>query len=342
MDRSERFYRIEALIRSRGCVCFADLLKELEVSPATLKRDLQYLRDRMNAPIVWDVYDRGYKLQASTGARMPVQHELPGVWFSEREIHALLTMHQLIGSLDDGGVLARHLQPLLDKLQSMLGANSREAALLMKRVRIVSTGRRPVPSKWFELFGDALLRRRRVRMRYQTRGRRAISEREVSPQRLVHYRGTWYLDAWCHRKEQLLRFALDAVDAAQALDLRARDIAIKTVETELDAGYGIFAGRRAQWAHLRFAPEVTPWVSREEWHPAQQARLLDDGGYDLRLPYTNETELVMDVLRHAGNVTVLGPPSLAGAVRAQLEVGLRNATQVAVGMAPEASDPPRR
>ncbi|MGA1318533.1 MAG: helix-turn-helix transcriptional regulator [Rubrivivax sp.] len=342
MDRSERFYRIEALIRSRGCVCFADLLKELEVSPATLKRDLQYLRDRMNAPIVWDVYDRGYKLQASTGARMPVQHELPGVWFSEREIHALLTMHQLIGSLDDGGVLARHLQPLLDKLQGMLGANSREAALLMKRVRIVSTGRRPVPSKWFELFGDALLRRRRVHMRYQTRGRRAISEREVSPQRLVHYRGTWYLDAWCHRKEQLLRFALDAVDAAQALDLRARDIAIKTVETELDAGYGIFAGRRAQWAHLRFAPEVTPWVSREEWHPAQQARLLDDGGYDLRLPYTNETELVMDVLRHAGNVTVLGPPSLAGAVRAQLEAGLRNATQVAVGMAPEASDPPRR
>lgn len=328
MDRSERFYRIEALIRSRGCVRFADLLTELEVSPATLKRDLQYLRDRMNAPIVWDVFDRGYKLQATTGTRTPVQHELPGVWFSEREIHALLTMHQLISGLDDGGVLARHLQPLLDKLQGMLGANDREAALLMKRVRIVSAGRRPVPSKWFELFGDALLRRRRVHMRYQTRGRRAVSEREVSPQRLVHYRGTWYLDAWCHRKEQLLRFALDAVETAQALDLRARDIAVRTVETELDAGYGIFAGRKAQWAHLRFSPEVTPWVSREEWHPAQRACLLDDGSYDLHLPYTSQTELVMDVLRHAGNVMVIAPAALARAVRVQLEAGLKNEWEI--------------
>jgi hypothetical protein len=48
---------------------------------------------------------------------------LPGVWFSEREIHALLTMHQLIQGLDEGGVLARHLQPLLDKLHGMLGAS---------------------------------------------------------------------------------------------------------------------------------------------------------------------------------------------------------------------------
>jgi len=329
MDRSERFYRIEALIRSRGCVPFSDLLAELEVSPATLKRDLQYLRDRMNAPIVWDVFDRGYKLQAAVSARSPVQHELPGVWFSEREIHALLTMHQLISGLDEGGVLARHLQPLLDKLQGMLGSNDREAALLMKRVRIVSAGRRPVPSKWFELFGDALLRRRRVHMRYQTRGRRSVSEREVSPQRLVHYRGTWYLDAWCHRRKQLLLFALDAVETAQSLDVKAREIAIRAVESELDAGYGIFAGRKAHWAHLRFSPEVTPWVSREEWHPAQRTRLRDDGSYDLHLPYTNETELVMDVLRHAGHVTVVAPLSLARAVRAQLEAGLANAPPTA-------------
>jgi len=37
MDRTERFYRIELLLRSRGCVSFAGLRAELEVSPATLK-----------------------------------------------------------------------------------------------------------------------------------------------------------------------------------------------------------------------------------------------------------------------------------------------------------------
>jgi hypothetical protein len=50
MDRTERFYKIEHLIRSQGCVSFAALLEALEVSPATLKRDLAYLRERWTRP----------------------------------------------------------------------------------------------------------------------------------------------------------------------------------------------------------------------------------------------------------------------------------------------------
>jgi len=138
VDRTERFYKIEMLIRNRGCVSFAALLEELGVSPATLKRDLEYLRSRMNAPIVYDRFASGYKFDTvQPGSRTQVQHELPGVWFSEREIHALLTMHQLIRELDEGGMLARHLQPLLDKLHGMLGTSERDAQELMKRVKII-------------------------------------------------------------------------------------------------------------------------------------------------------------------------------------------------------------
>ena len=124
MDRTERFYKIELLLRSRGCVSFAALRDELDVSPATLKRDLQYLRDRLDAPIVYDAHDNGYRFEAGAGiggAARAARHELPGLWFNENEIHALLTMHQLLAGLDDDGVLSRHLQPLLDKLQGMLG-----------------------------------------------------------------------------------------------------------------------------------------------------------------------------------------------------------------------------
>jgi predicted DNA-binding transcriptional regulator YafY len=192
----------------------------------------------------------------------------------------------------------------------------------MKRVKIVSAARRPVPSKWFELFGDALLRRRRVHMRYQSRGRRAMTERDVSPQRLVHYRSTWYLDAWCHKRDKLQRFALDAVESADVLDEIAKDVAVKTVEAELDGGYGIFAGSKAQWATLVFSASAAQWVSREEWHPLQQTAWLDDGCYEMRLPFVNQTELLMDVLRHGGQVAVKAPPDLAEAFTAQLELAL--------------------
>ena len=119
-------------------------MDELGVSRATLKRDLEYLRERLDAPIVYDRFANGYSMRPDARDQRQVRHELPGVWFSEREIHALLTMHQLIQGLDEDGVLARHLQPLLDKLHGMLGASDAEAGELMKRVKIMSAARRPV------------------------------------------------------------------------------------------------------------------------------------------------------------------------------------------------------
>jgi predicted DNA-binding transcriptional regulator YafY len=170
--------------------------------------------------------------------------------------------------------------------------------------------------------GEALLRRRRLHMRYLTRARGSVSEREVSPQRLVHYRNTWYLDAWCHRREQLLRFALDAVQEARVLDARAKDVALRQVQAEMDGGYGIFAGGTRREALLRFSPQAAPWISREEWHPEQQGRLLADGSWELRLPYVDETELVMDLLRQGAQVQVLAPASLRNAVRQRLAAAL--------------------
>ena len=326
MNRTERFYRIELLIKSRGGVDFDTLLDELEVSPATLKRDLQYLRDRMDAPIVYDRFDKVYRFDVPGGAAGTAQagaatHELPGVWFSASEIHALLTMHQLIEGLDGGGVLGRHLTPLLDKLHGMLGASEGESRELMKRVRIASPARRPVPSRWFELIGSALLRRQRVDMRYFTRGKRTESQRVVSPQRLIHYRNTWYLDAWCHSSEGLRRFALDAVRAAKVLDQRAKDVAMKTVQSELDGGYGIFSGKALQQARLRFNPEAAQWVAQEQWHPDQQLQALPDGSLEMSLPYADATELTMDILRHGAQVRVLAPPTLVRRVTEALAAG---------------------
>ena len=137
-----------------------------------------------------------------------------------------------------------------------------------------------------------------------------MSERDVSPQRLVHYRNTWYLDAWCHRVDGLRRFALDAIQEATSLEAKARDVAMKQVQAEMDAGYGIYAGGSRQWARLLFAARAASWISREEWHPQQEGRWLDDGRYELRLPYLDDTELVMDLLRQGPVVEVLEPPEL--------------------------------
>jgi predicted DNA-binding transcriptional regulator YafY len=323
MDRTERFYRIELLLRDRGCVPFAALLEALEVSPATLKRVLQYLRDRLGAPIVYDAADNGYRFETPAGGvatRGAPRHELPGLWFSADEIHALLTMHGVLGGLDDSGVLARHLAPVLERLEGMLGADAAEAREAMKRIKVIGTARRRVASRFFERIGSALVQRRRMTIRYFKRSDRSESVREVSPQRLVHYRNTWYLDAWCHTSDGLRRFALDAVRDAQALESKAKHVALRDLEAALDAGYGIFAGgdRRLRWATLVFDADAAQWVSAEEWHPSQKARTLPDGRYELEVPYNDPTELMMDILRHGDSVVVTGDKALVVAVRERL------------------------
>ncbi len=325
-NNTARLYRIETLIRARGHVSFKTLLEELEVSPATLKRDLEYLRSRMGAPIEYDRDQNGYCF--GTAAYAGAKHELPGLWFDEAELYSLLMAQQLLAGLDSDGLLSRHLQPLLDRIHDLLksgaegvGPDGGEAAAqrLMKRVKIVSALRRPVPSRFFERVSTALLTRQRLQLRYLTRARREVGEREVSPQRLVHYRNTWYLDAWCHRVDALRRFALDAIEDATVLaDRPARDVAMKKVQDAMDAGYGIYAGGTQRWAVLRFDVKAAQWAGREEWHPAQEGRWLADGRYELRLPYVDDTELVMDVLRQGEQVQVLSPPELVQAVRQRL------------------------
>jgi predicted DNA-binding transcriptional regulator YafY len=194
----------------------------------------------------------------------------------------------------------------------------------MRRVKVIGTARRRVPSKHFELLGSALMQRRRLHLRYFKRSDRSTSEREVSPQRLINYRSTWYLDAWCHASDALRRFALDAVRDAALLDTRAKPVALRELEAELDAGYGIYGGdgAKVKWATLVFAAEAAQWVANEEWHPQQKARWLADGSFELQVPYSDSTELTMDILRHGDSVVVTGDKALAAAVKARLHSAL--------------------
>lgn len=319
MTKTARVYKIEMLIRTHGHVSFQRLLDELEVSAATLKRDLDYLKDQLGAPIEYDRFLNGYRFGVGDRGRV---HELPGLWFSERELYSLLMANQVLSELDSDGVIGRHLQPLLDRIHEMLGDGEVDAATLLKRVKIISPARRPVSSQFFELVGEALLQRKRVAMRYLTRGRGEVTDRVVSPQRLVHYRNTWYLDAWCHTRERLLRFALDAIQEASAQETKAKSVPLKQVEAEMDAGYGIYAGGQRHWAILEFTAQAAQWVSKEEWHPEQRSRWLPGGGFELSVPYTEDTEIIMDILRHGDHVKVVSPASLTELVRGRLALAL--------------------
>jgi predicted DNA-binding transcriptional regulator YafY len=298
------------------------LLDEFGVSPATLKRDLAFLRDRMNVPLLFDRERQGYRIDASQQLA-GTQYELPGLWFGAEEIHALLTMQHLLAHLDAGGLLGPHIAPLEQRLNKILGNGTQAIAEVARRIRVQTVGARKLHLPHFQAVGTGLLRRQRLAIHYHGRGRDLVQEREVSPQRLIHYRDNWYLDAWCHLRRALRSFSVDAIRIARVLDKAAIDVDEAELDSVLGAGYGIFAGREVQWAELRFSAQRARWVAAEAWHPKQRGRFEADGRYLLRLPYADPTELVMDILRHVPEVEVLEPAGLLEMVRERLLEAVR-------------------
>ena len=317
MSNTARIYQIDQLLSDRRFISRQDLLERLGVSWATLKRDLAYMKDRLNAPIIFDRELGGYRFEQPTKAVGP-QYDLPGLWFSAEEIHALLTMQHLLSSLDTGGLLGPQIKPLLARLTGLLGSADNSAGEVQRRIRIQTVGARRFKLEQFQVVGSALLRRKRLIIRYHARGTDETTEREISPQRLVHYRDNWYLDAWCHLRNGLRAFSVDAIAHAEMLEKKARDASEKRLDEVLGSGYGIFSGANVFWATLCFTPERARWVAFECWHPEQQGRMLEDGSYELKVPYTDDRELIMDIMKYGGDCRVIEPASLIDRVRAEL------------------------
>jgi predicted DNA-binding transcriptional regulator YafY len=314
MDRSERLYKIRNLFRGAGAVPTATLLRELEVSRATLHRDLEYLRDRMNTPIVYDQGRGGYRLDGAAPGL--ARHELPGLWFSSREAHALLAFHHFLENLEPG-LLTPHIEPLKERIQALLESKDQTLKEIARRIRILPQGARHTEPACFQLVAQALLARRRLSCHYHGRARGDITERTASPQRLVHYRDNWYLDVWDHGKRALRTFAVERIREPHLLDERAKDISEERLNGYFTEGYGIFSGRPKRKAILSFSPERAHWVAEELWHPQQKGR-FEDGHYILEIPYSDDRELVLDILKHGPDVEVLHPKSLRKKVLEQL------------------------
>lgn len=306
MDRLERFYKIDQLLKDRKVVSFAMFKDELGMSRASVKRDLAYMRDRFNAPIEYDREAHGYKFgRTRTG---PV-YELPGLWFNSSEALALLTTQHLLSEVQPG-MLDAHITPLRERLQRVLGSADHSWREVEKRIRVFQPGRRAGKVAHFSVAAAAVLKRSRLWIRHYGRKKDEETEREISPQRLVHYRDNWYLDAWCHLRNDLRSFAVDAIRDAKLVDGRAKEVPAAELDEHLGAGYGIFAGKKVEWATLKFTPEAARWVAAQSWHPKQRVRVEKDGEYFLEVPYSESPELVMEILKYGADVEVLAPPAL--------------------------------
>ena len=304
MTQTDRMYQYKALFKRKRHLNKEDILKELEISEATFKRDLDKMRDTYHYDIHYDRFDNVYKLNNDGQS-----YELPGLMFSQKELLSLLTIQNMITELEPS-LLGPKMQPLQERLSEILSSEGLDTKSLTKRVRVVHAGKRRLALKSFQSVAQGTLERKKLHIHHFNRNRNETTERDISPQQLIHYRDNWYVDAYCHKREKILSFSIDAITACAVLEEDAMTVDPEEIRKLMQSGYGIFGGEVKNWAKLKFSAERARWVQSEEWHHDQKGRLHQDGTYTLEIPYSDERELIADILRFGADVEVIEPQSL--------------------------------
>jgi len=317
MDRFDRIFELNRILQNaRRPVSRRRLEEELECSRATVKRIIDDMRLYLNAPIIYDRDYNGYRYDQAEGE----MYELPGLWLNASELHALLCVQQLLADVQPG-LLDPVLKPLQKRIDELLELQHAGPSGLQGRIRVLQMAAR-ASGEAFQVVAGAVAQRQRLAMRYYTRSGARRDQRTVSPQRLVYYRDNWYLDAWCHLRDGLRTFGIDAIETVQALEEPSLEVSAEELDSHFAGAYGIFAGAAEHRAVLRFEPMRARYVATERWHRDQHGEMLPDGRYQLSVPYGNPAELVMDILKYGPDCEVIEPLELRDLVAERLAAAL--------------------
>lgn len=314
MPKLDRIYDLISILSNRKyAVGMNELTEALECSPATVKRLIRTLRDEYGAPLSFDRKYGGYLLDKSDEDSL----QLPGLWFNISELHSLLLIQELLNQLEPG-LLKADLTPFRTRIESILSAREMNSSELNRRIKIIGVGDRVCCPLHFKVVARALIERKRLKIRYLSRSKNQSTNRSVSPQRLLYYRGNWFLAVHCHTRRGLRTLAIDRIQEIQPLKEPAVELEDEQLDAHFNDSFGIFSGKAHQKAVLHFTPERARWIAEENWHPEQTGKWLDDGSYQLSIPYSDPRELILEILKYGPDVEVLQPQSLRSEIHNRL------------------------
>ncbi len=303
MSLLERVYSFHQDILQDRYPNATTLIDQFEVSMATARRDIAYLRDRLLAPLAFDSKQNGY-YYIDNGFSLP---------FSESpKITLLLGMLNTFAK-EAGLRELPEVQQLENKLSSMLTADHPTLiqSLYCEWIEVES-----INTSVFSTIVEAVVNQRAVIITYSTAGS-ASSSRCVEPQRLCNYQGRWYLLAHCQLRHELRMFHIARIGSAVLTDEKIVFLP-DLEESYLKSSFGIFKGGSIEMAEILFSGTAAELVRHQHWHRDQQVENTPEGIL-LKLPVSDDREITMKILQYGSRARVLAPESLQKKVAIEIQ-----------------------
>jgi len=309
-----RLYEIDRLIRDGEYPNYRTLSEKLGISRKTAQRDVELLRDGMQAPIGFDSGRRGFYYTNRTYA-------LPALYLSAGDLFSIFIAEKALAAYENTPVYG-HLVSVFDRLAKSLPESGKiwmNAAWLDQRFSFFHEPKTMIRSDVWDSMARGLRLCRTLLIDYKVPGYEKGMPRRVDPYHVAAYQGEWYLIGFCHYRKEILTFAVSRIRKAEMLEDERFDYPLDFDIKEFSgARFGIMWGGKNYRVRVWFSEAIAPYILEREWHPSQKIRKNGDGGIVMTFTANHLLEVMRWILSWGGGARVLAPKELAEAVKREL------------------------
>ena len=309
----ERFLWFHDRVKASKYPNARHLAERFEISPRTAQRELDFIRDRLRAPLEYDHARKGYYYT-------DYSYELPSSWYSEESVISFALAVRLASTIPD----TRIKNELYDFIGKVFNISHHHAELdireMSKKISVKNVEYSRVNEEYFHAIVNALFQGTPISISYYSPHSKKETQRTVLPLHLVQYMGNWHLIAFCSLRNDMRDFALSRIKAIAVSDksIRLPDD-LPPVKEYTRKHFGIMQGGKTRKVCLRFSASIADWIQEQIWHHEQELSLKKNGSLELRFPAAAFNELTKRILSYGSDVKVVSPKSLADEVKAEIK-----------------------
>lgn len=309
----ERFLWFHNEVKEKKYPNATRLSERFEVCKKTAQRDIEFFKERLNAPLMYSLTRRGYYYTDDT-------FEIPAIWLKREEIVALLLARRLAASIPDRGI-KNSLGDFFNKLSPFVSVDAWfDAEGMDEKISVKNIEYFNVDDRLFQEVVETLFKKSTAVITYYSPHRNRETTRRIVPLHLLNYMGNWHLISYCGLKKELRDFALSRIrwlrHAEESILLPDN---LPPMKEYLRKQFGIFAGEEKYEVVLRFSSEVSRWVQEQIWHKRQETCRDAQGRLLLKVPVSDFREIKREILKFGADVEVLEPDELRNAVKKEIE-----------------------
>lgn len=310
--KTHRLIQLDKWIRNGGYPSVKAIENEYGISRRTVMRDLEFLRDRYNAPLEYDRTRNGYYYTDPT-------FMIQNVLLTEGDLFTVSTIMPLMEQYKNTP-LESSFKNIMDKISDMLPNQvDVNTSFLNEDVSFISDPLPKIESDVFETIFESIKLKKSIRFEYRSVSKTEYSVKIIDCYKVICQKGNWYVLGFSHNKNEVRIYALSRIQNIKLLNETFTIPNEFDLNNYVDLSFGIWTNKETPIEYeLLFSSNINTYILEREWHTNQTVEQNADGSVLLKFKSNQKQQVLSWVLSFGNSVKVVNPPELIEKVKEEI------------------------